>query len=89
MTSPLLVEFLGTSFLLSAISFTGSAFFIGAALAIAVLLGGSISGGHFNPAVTAWAFLSGTIGQSKALSYVGVQLAAAAFVFGVDRFIKH
>ncbi len=87
--SPLLVEFLGTSFLLSAISFTGSAFFIGAALAIAVLMGGAISGGHFNPAVTAWALMSGKIGQSKALMYVAAQLAAAAFIVGVDRFIKH
>jgi len=48
----ILVEFIGTLFFLYVIIATGNALAIGAALAIAVLLGGPISGGCFNPAVT-------------------------------------
>ena len=44
------VEFLGTLFFISAILLSkGNAFVIGAALAVAILLGGKVSGGHFDP----------------------------------------
>ena len=46
-----IVEFLGTLFLVFVIFSTGNYLAIGAALAVAVLLGGAISGGAFNPAV--------------------------------------
>jgi aquaporin Z len=88
MLSPALVEFLGTALLIGTISFTGVPVLIVAALAIAIALGGKISGGHFNPAVTAWALLSGKIGKSKALSYMLAQLSAAAFIWVMGSFIK-
>ena len=44
-----LVEFLGTLFFLYVIIATGNALAIGAALAIAIMLGGKISGGNYNP----------------------------------------
>ena len=88
MFSPALVEFLGTSLLVGAVSFTGVPVLIIAALAIAIGFGGKISGGHFNPAVTAWALLNGKIGQGKALSYVLAQLAAAAFVWMMGSLVK-
>ena len=88
MLSPALVEFLGTSLLIGTISFTGVPVLIVAALAVAIGLGGKISGGHFNPAVTAWALLSGKIGKSKALSYMIAQLAAAAFIWVTSSMIK-
>lgn len=75
------VEFLGTSFLLSAIKFIGTPLAIGGALFLAVLVGGSISGGHFNPAVTLWAFLSGKIASTTAVAYVVAQLLAASAVW--------
>jgi aquaporin Z len=81
MYTPAIVEFLGTSLLVGAVAFTGAPLLIVAALAIAIALGGKISGGHFNPAVTLWAFASGKIGQAKALSYVVAQLGAAVFVW--------
>jgi glycerol uptake facilitator-like aquaporin len=81
MYTPALVEFLGTSLLLGAVAFTGSTLMIVAALAIAIALGGKISGGHFNPAVTAWALASGKIGQSKAISYMLAQFGAAMFIW--------
>ena len=47
-----LVEFLGTMFLMFVIFATGNWLAIGSALAVAAFLGGPISGGSYNPAVT-------------------------------------
>ena len=80
MYTPAFVEFLGTSLLVGTFAFTGTPLLIVASLAIAIALGGKISGGHFNPAVTAWALASGKIGKSKALSYMIAQLGAALMV---------
>lgn len=88
MYTPAFVEFLGTSLLIGAVSFTGAPLLIVSALAIAIYYGGRISGGHFNPAVTAWALVSGKISQQKAISYIGAQLAAALLVWVTGSFIK-
>lgn len=88
MNNPALVEYLGTSLLIGTVSFTGAPLLIVAAFAIAVYLGGKISGGHFNPALTAWALLSGKIGQAKALSYILAQLGAAATIWVLGSMIK-
>ena len=47
-----LVEFLGSLFFIYVILATGSPIAIGAALAVAIIVGGPVSGGNFNPAVT-------------------------------------
>jgi len=74
------VEFLGTLAFISAIAFTGNpAIFIGV-LAVAIGLGGKISGGHFNPAISTWAYLSGKLSGADTGMYVAAQLAAAALV---------
>jgi glycerol uptake facilitator-like aquaporin len=88
MYSPVFVEFLGTSLLVGAVAFTGTPLLIVAALAIAIALGGKISGGHFNPAVTAWALASGKIGKSKALSYTIAQIGAAVFIWVMSSLVK-
>lgn len=88
MYSPAVVEFLGTALLIGAVSFTGVPVLIVAALAIAIGLGGKVSGGHFNPAVTAWALLSGKISQAKAMTYVLAQLGAAAMIWVLGSIIK-
>jgi aquaporin Z len=88
MFSPTLVEFLGTALLIGSISFTGTPVLIVAAFALAVGLGGKISGGHFNPAVTLWALSSGKIGQAKAVSYILAQIAAAIFIWITGSMIK-
>lgn len=88
MFSPALVEFLGTSLLVGAVSFTGVPVLIVSALALAIGLGGKISGGHFNPAVTMWALASGKIGQAKAVAYIVAQVSAAVFIWLVGSIIK-
>jgi aquaporin Z len=88
MFSPALVEFLGTSLLVGTVSLTGVPVLIVAALALAIGLGGKISGGHFNPAVTMWALASGKIGQAKAVTYILAQLCAAVFIWMAGSIVK-
>jgi aquaporin Z len=73
-------EFLGTFLLIAVISFIGNPYAIGAALTTGILLVGSISGGHFNPAVSLWAYLAGKITIATLMSYIAAQSAAAASV---------
>lgn len=70
-----LVEFVGTFFFLYVILATGNFLAIGAALAIAVYLGGSISGGNFNPAVTIMLIAAKKQKMDTALPYIVAQVA--------------
>lgn len=76
-----LTEFVGTSVLIATISYIGTPIAIGLALFVIVLVGGPISGGHFNPAVTLWAYFSHKISHDKAILYFIAQLAAGVLVF--------
>lgn len=83
-----LVEFLGTMFLMFVIFATGNWLAIGAALGIAVLLGGPISGGSFNPAVTISLFAAGKLTKSDVLPYIIVEiLGALAAFYAYKRFV--
>ena len=70
-----LVELLGTMFLSFVIFATGNYLAIGAALAVAVLLGGAISGGAFNPAVTIALMYAGKLPRSDLIPYIVAQVA--------------
>ncbi len=84
-----LVEFLGTMFLMFVIFATGNWLAIGAALAVAVMLGGSISGGAFNPAVTISLYAAGKLSKSDVLPYVIVQiLGALAAFYAYKKFVN-
>ena len=74
------VEFLGTALLISAVAFGRNPVLIPAALAIAIAFGGSVSGGHFNPAVTVFQFMNGKVSKSHAMGYIVAQLMAAVAV---------
>ena len=87
MDAPTLVEFLGTALLTAAVAFTGNPTLVVAALAVALGFGAKVSGGHFNPAVTLLQYLSGKVGQTKAVSYVIAQLAGAGVIFGLSRVV--
>jgi len=77
MMNKYVIEFLGTMFLVFVIFATGNYLAIGAALAVAVLLGGAISGGAFNPAVAIALMQAGKIPRSDLIPYIVAQIAGA------------
>jgi len=87
-----LTEFIGTFFLCLTISLTVvggyplPALPIGASLMVMVYMGGPISGGHYNPAVSTAALLGGALPASRFVPYLLSQLLgalAAGMVTGV------
>lgn len=74
-----LVEFLGTFLLVFVVLTTGNYLAIGAALAFAVLLGGHISGGAFNPAVALSLMMSGKLSSSDIIPYILAEIAGGIF----------
>ncbi len=76
-----LVEFLGTMFLMFVVFATGHWLAIGAALAIAALLGGAISGGAYNPAVAVSLYAAGKLPKSDLMPYIIVEILGALTAF--------
>ena len=80
----LVVEFIGTFFLVLTVGMTvidpGAGDFaglaIGTVLAVMIFAGGHISGGHYNPAVTLGVLLRGKVTVNDAVGYWVVQAAA-------------
>jgi aquaporin Z len=78
-----LTELIGTFFLVLAVGFTavsGSAFgplAIGSTLMVMVYMGGHVSGGHFNPAVSLGVFLRGKMEKADVIPYMAAQLIGA------------
>jgi len=79
----ILVEFLGTFLFMSVILATGNPLAIGAALAVLIGLGGAVSGGHFNPAVTLMTLYNRGMPSDNAGAYVVVQVMAALLAVSV------
>lgn len=69
-----LVEFVGTLFFLFTILATGNPLAIVAALYIAIVVGGHISGGHFNPAVSTMMTFAGKLSKKELPAYLLAQL---------------
>ncbi len=80
------VEFLGTTFLVFIIFATGNYIAIGAALAIAVLLGGSISLGAYNPAVSSALLLAGKLPKNDFVPYVVAEIAGGLVGYELYKF---
>jgi aquaporin Z len=84
-----IVEFLGTMFLMFVIFATGNWDAIGAALAVAVFLGGAISGGAFNPAVAISLYAAGKLQKSDLIPYIIAQiLGALAAFYAYKKFVN-
>ncbi|MEV0962816.1 aquaporin [Streptomyces sp. NPDC049910] len=88
-TSKLLTEFVGTFIFFSVIALSApigalAPLAIGTALMVMVYMGGHISGGHYNPAVSFGLFLRSKLSAPDLIGYWGAQLAGGilAFVFG-------
>lgn len=83
-----LVELLGTAFLVFIIFTTNNFLAIGTALAIAVLLGGAISGGAFNPAVAIALSYAGKLPVTELLPYIVFQVVGALLGFQLFKMTK-
>ena len=83
-----LVEILGTVFFLYVIMATGNALAIGAALALAVLIGGPISGGNFNPAVSVMMVAAGKLPKQDLLGYILAQVAGGLVALELYKRVK-
>ena len=88
MLNKYLVEFLGSVFLLYVIIATGNAIAIGAALAIAIMVGGHISGGHFNAAVTVMMAAAGKLPMSDVITYILAQIAGGLVALELHKRIR-
>ena len=69
-----MVEFIGTLFLVFVIMSSGNYMAIGIALAIAVLLGGPISGAAYNPAVSLALYNVGKLSKIDLMPYIIAQI---------------
>eukprot|EP00929_Paragymnodinium_shiwhaense_P119744 TRINITY_DN91646_c0_g1_i1.p1 TRINITY_DN91646_c0_g1~~TRINITY_DN91646_c0_g1_i1.p1 ORF type:complete len:495 (-),score=95.71 TRINITY_DN91646_c0_g1_i1:153-1637(-) len=95
LTAKCVAEFIGTFFLMYTLSTClttegiGCAFSVGATLTVMVYALGSVSGGHFNPAVTLAIWLSGRqkILGTDAVCYVLAQLAGAVAAANLNFFM--
>lgn len=83
-----LVEFLGTMFFLYVILATGNWLAIGAALAIAVLVGGKISGGNYNPAVSVMMVSAGKLPKNDLIPYILAQVAGGLAALELHKRVK-
>jgi aquaporin Z len=79
----LIVEFIGTFFLMFTIGMavakagTLAPLAIGSALMVMVFAGGHVSGGHYNPAVSTAVFLRGKLTSAEYLPYIASQALGA------------
>ena len=83
-----LVEFLGSMFFIFVILAIGNPVAIGAALTLAILLGGNVSGGHFNPAVSTTMALAGKLPINDLALYILSQVAGGAVAFQLHRRVR-
>jgi len=83
-----LVEFLGALFFVYVILATGNPLAIGAALALAILLASSISGGHINPAVTIAMANAGKLPTNDVLPYCAAQILGGLTAVQVHKQFK-
>ena len=83
-----LVEFLGTRFFLYVILATGSALPIGLALVVAILVGGKISGGNYNPAVSVMMAAAGKLPKSDLVPYIIAQVAGGLAALELSKHVK-
>jgi glycerol uptake facilitator-like aquaporin len=83
-----LVEFIGTFFFLYVIISTGgNPIAVGSALALAILIGGKISGGNFNPAVTIMMAMAKKMPMIEIVPYVIAQVAGGLLALELHKHV--
>ena len=88
MFNKFLVEFLGTLFFLFTIISTGNALAIGGSLALAIYLGGKISGGNFNPEVSVMMVVAGKLSKQDLIGYILAQVLGGLAAFELYKRFK-
>lgn len=83
-----IIEGIGTFFLVLTIALTGNPIAIGAILIAMIYMGGYISGGHYNPAVTLAVYVRGKITMPIAMRYMLAQIAGAIIAALIYRFLN-
>ena len=84
-----LAEFVGTMFLLLVIVSTGGeALAVGAALAIAIMVVGKVSGGHLNPAVTVMMAVAKKMTSNDVLPYIVAQVAGGLLALELHKRLR-
>lgn len=84
-----LLEAIGTFFLVTTIAFSANPLAIGVILMVMVYMGGYISGGHYNPAVTIGVWLQKKLSTRDAGYYILSQLLGALVACVLFTLIKH
>ncbi len=74
MLAAIFAEFIGTFIFLLVILVIGQPIPIVIGLLAAILAFGSLSGGHFNPAVSVMMLVKGAIGVNTCVSYIAAQV---------------
>jgi glycerol uptake facilitator-like aquaporin len=82
------VEFLGTFLFLSVIVATAQPVLIAMALLLVILVGGGISGGHFNPAVSLMFWAKGALNGMDLAGYVVAQALGGLGALTAYRFLS-
>jgi len=90
-----LIEFLGTFFFLAVIlsvyknkNIILAGLSIGLGLSCAIFIGGRLSGGHYNPAVTIMMYANNSINLKEAILYIISQILGGLCILGVFKLIK-
>jgi len=89
MFSPkLLVEFLGTFVFLLTIQRVGQPIPIAIALLAMIYVGASVSGAHFNPAVSCMKWFNGELSSSDCVMFVATQVLAGWCALKVNGYLN-
>ena len=86
MLKALLMEFIGTFFLMFVFAASGNAIAVAIVLMLMIYVGANVSGGQYNPAVTFGLFVAGKLSSDKVVGYIITQFLAglsAIAVFGL------
>ena len=84
----LVMELIGTMFLVMAIGLTGNPLAIGMMLMVMIYMGGHISGAHYNPAVSLAVLLRGKLEARDFVPYVVAQCLGAVLGASVCYFLQ-
>jgi glycerol uptake facilitator-like aquaporin len=83
-----IIEFIGTFLFLYVIIATGNPYAIGLILTCIILIGGKISGGNYNPAVSVMMTLANKLNATEMISYIFSQLMGAVCAFYLYKITK-